>query len=58
MVHRMQSSLDKFVMIAWCGEGVPESRKGLFREPKLQAPFCSANTGASADSARKRESSG
>lgn len=26
-----QSSLDKFVLIAWCGEGVPESRKGLFR---------------------------
>ena len=27
-----QSSLDKFVLIAWCGEGVPESRKGLFRQ--------------------------
>jgi hypothetical protein len=26
-----QSSLDKFVLIDWCGEGVPESRKGLFR---------------------------
>jgi len=26
-----QSTLDKFVLIAWCGEGVPESRKGLFR---------------------------
>jgi hypothetical protein len=29
-----QSSLDKFVLIDWCGEGVPESRKGLFRGSK------------------------
>lgn len=33
-----QSSLDKFVLIAWCGEGVPESRKGLFRTYKLLHP--------------------
>lgn len=25
-----QSSLPKFVQINWCGDGVPESRKGLF----------------------------
>ena len=24
------SSLPKFVQINWCGEGVPEARKGLF----------------------------
>ncbi|KAF9917155.1 hypothetical protein BX616_001796 [Lobosporangium transversale] len=24
------SQLNKFVLIAWCGEGVPESKKGLF----------------------------
>ncbi|KAF9943623.1 hypothetical protein BGZ65_000626, partial [Modicella reniformis] len=24
------SQLNKFVFIAWCGDGVPESRKGLF----------------------------
>lgn len=33
-IDTRQSSLDKFVLIAWCGEGVPESRKGLFREPQ------------------------
>lgn len=26
----MQSELDKFVQINWCGDGVPEARKGLF----------------------------
>lgn len=26
-----QSKLAKFVQINWCGEGVPESKKGLFR---------------------------
>lgn len=31
-VHSHQRSLDRFVLVAWCGEGVPESRKGLFRE--------------------------
>lgn len=27
-----KSKLAKFVQINWCGEGVPESKKGLFRE--------------------------
>lgn len=26
-----QSSLDKFVQVSWCGDGVPESKKGFFR---------------------------
>ena len=27
-----QSKLDKFVLISWCGDGVPEFKKGLYRE--------------------------
>lgn len=26
----MQSELSKFVQINWCGDGVPQARKGLF----------------------------
>jgi hypothetical protein len=27
-----QSKLDKFVLISWCGDGVPEFKKGLYRK--------------------------
>lgn len=27
----VQTELNKFVQINWCGEGVPEAKKGLFR---------------------------
>lgn len=27
----LQTELPKFVQINWCGDGVPESKKGLFR---------------------------
>ena len=30
-----QSSLDKFLLLSCCGDGVPESRKGLFRMSPL-----------------------
>lgn len=34
-------SLDRLVLIAWCGEGVPESRKGLFHihSSQVQSKF-------------------
>lgn len=30
ILHIPQSQLPKFVQINWCGDGVPEARKGLF----------------------------
>lgn len=35
MTDLSQRSLDRLVLIAWCGEGVPESRKGMFRESDI-----------------------
>jgi hypothetical protein len=36
----VQSKLDKLVLISWCGDGVPEFKKGLYRKctlgPRLQ----------------------
>lgn len=31
----MQSKLDKLVLISWCGDGVPEFKKGLYRKRLL-----------------------
>ena len=31
-----ESTLPKFVQVGWCGDGVPEARKGLFHTHTLQ----------------------
>lgn len=37
--HLFQSKLSKFVQINWLGDGVPESKKGLFCESPTCMPI-------------------